>query len=367
MIKKSEPGFALTVRRCLQAAGRQLKAGCHRRERPTCPQAQETALSQTGPAQKLPKAHLPASLPPFRISRRVARFRSAVDRRRPPARLPVPVRSAPLGPPIHSIFNLVAGHPLQSSRDPSFPSPFPTRSRWLLRRKSSSSLCECERERERVCRPRKEIREVKRARKRFFFFLTFASQSSGSSPVRPPASRFLSLLPSRPSPRKPASASHVSTTSISPTGAPSGPQVSDLARWSCCLPYLWRHAGLIEWTNTVALVSQIGFLFLASGLLLLCCCCRAFARLLGGSPALDGFCDSTAFSNRSLAVPRWEAMGDHGDAPANEFLGRSLASAAHQKSEFTEPLRPILGSSCVQRPRDAPPHPHLVVHRTPRL
>lgn len=59
MIKKSEPGFALTVRRCLQAAGRQLKAGCHRRERPTCPQAQETALSQTGPAQSCQKHTLP--------------------------------------------------------------------------------------------------------------------------------------------------------------------------------------------------------------------------------------------------------------------------------------------------------------------
>lgn len=59
MIKKSEPGFALTVRRCLQVAGRQLKAGCHRRERPTCPQAQETALSQTGPAQSCQKHTLP--------------------------------------------------------------------------------------------------------------------------------------------------------------------------------------------------------------------------------------------------------------------------------------------------------------------
>lgn len=48
-------------------------------------------------------------------------------------------------------------------------------------------------------------------------------------------------------------------------------------------------------------------------------------------------------------------MGDHGDAPANEFLGRSLASAAHQNPSSPSPsapswARPVSSVRVMRRP-----------------
>ena len=115
-------------------------------------------------------------------------------------------------------------------------------------------------------------------------------------------------------------------------------KVLDLAfELPACLPYLWRHAGLIEWTTTVALVSQIGFLFLALGLLLAAAVVLSRASLGVHRPWIF-FGDWTGSSNRSSGRP---TMGGDGNAPTNEFLGRTLPASPRQNpSSQTEAPRP---------------------------